>query len=58
MLQFIDSTRSLSNLANNLSEGLHKIKCKLGQDDKNLKHVELNISITTVFMNTQTLKMI
>ena len=58
MLQFIDSTRSLSNLANNLSEGLHKIKCKLGHDNKNLKHVELNISITTVFTNTQTLKMI
>ena len=34
MLQFIDSTRfiasSLSNLVNNLSEGIHKIKCKQG----------------------------
>ena len=32
ILQFIDSTRimasSLSNLANNLSEGIHKIKCR------------------------------
>ena len=25
---------SLSNLVNNLSEGLHRIKCKLGNDDK------------------------
>ena len=25
---------SLSNLANNLSEGLHRIKCKLGYDNK------------------------
>ena len=38
MLQFIDSTRfmpsSLSNLVNNLSEGIHKIKCKFGHTDK------------------------
>ena len=37
-LQFIDSARfmpsSLSTLVNNLSEGLHRIKCKLGHDDK------------------------
>ena len=25
---------SLSNSANNLSEGLHRVKCKLGQCDK------------------------
>ena len=38
ILQFIDSTRfmasSLSNLVNNLSEGIHRIKCKYGHDDK------------------------
>ena len=38
ILQFIDSARFmarfLSNLVNNLSEGLHRIKCKLGHDDK------------------------
>ena len=38
ILQFIDSARflasSLSNLVNNLSEGIHRIKCKLGRDDK------------------------
>ena len=47
ILQFIDSAgfiaSSLSNLVNNLSEGIHRIKCKLGHDDKNVKHVELNI---------------
>ena len=38
ILQFIDSARfmasSLSNLVNNLSEGIHRIKCKFGHDDK------------------------
>ena len=38
ILQFIDSARftasSLSNLVNNLSEGLHRIEYKLGHDDK------------------------
>ena len=38
ILQFIDSTRfmasSLSNLVNNLSEGIHKIKCKYRHEDK------------------------
>ena len=41
ILQFIDSVRFmtslLSNLANNLSEGIHGIKYKYGDDDKNLK---------------------
>ena len=38
ILQFIDSARfmasSLSNLVNNLSVGIHKIKCKYGNDNK------------------------
>ena len=38
ILQFIDSGRfmasSLSNLVNNLSEGIHRIKCKFGHNDK------------------------
>ena len=38
ILQFIDSTRfiasSLTNLVNNLSDGIHKIKCKFGHYDK------------------------
>ena len=28
---------ALSNLVNNLSEGLHRIKCKLGHGDKKCK---------------------
>ena len=38
MLQFFDSARfmasSLSSLVNTLSEGIHKIKCKYGHDDR------------------------
>ena len=38
ILQFINSARfiesSLSNLLNNLSEEIHRIKCKYGQADK------------------------
>ena len=49
---------SLSNLVNNLSEDIHKVKCKYGHDNKNLRFAELNISIATVFLNTKTLKMI
>ena len=51
-------TRSLSNLVNNLSEGVHKIKYKFGHNDKNVKRVELNINIVTAFLNIQVLKMI
>ena len=47
-------TSSLSNLVNNLSERIHRIKCTFGHDDKNIKHVELNISIATVFWYIQT----
>ena len=40
ILQFIDSARfmatSLSNLENNLSEGIHKIKCKYRYDGKKM----------------------
>ena len=40
-LQFIYTAtflvRSLSNLVNNLSEGIHRIKCKFGHDDKECK---------------------
>ena len=38
ILQIIDSARymasSLSNIANNFSEGIHGIKCKFGHNDK------------------------
>ena len=48
---------ALSNFVNNLSEGIHKIKCKYKHDEKNVKLAELN-NVATVFLNTQTLKMI
>ena len=52
-LHFIDNGKfmvsSLSNLVNNISEGIHKIKCKYRHDDKNVKLAELNINIGTVF---------
>ena len=40
-VQFIDSARfmadSLPNLVNNLFEGIYRIKCKFGHDDKKCK---------------------
>ena len=48
---------SLSSLVNNLSEGIYRIKCNYGRDDKTVKLVELNVSIATVFLNKQILKM-
>ena len=43
---------------NNLSEGIHRNKCKYRDDNKKVKLIELNVNIATVFLNTQTLKMI
>ena len=40
------------------SEEIDKIKCKYGHDKKNLTLAELNISSATVFLNTQTLKIV
>ena len=61
-LQFIDSARfmanSLSNLVNNLSEGIHRIKCKYEMIIKNVKLAELNINIATVFLNIESFRMI
>ena len=48
----------LSNLVNNLSEGVHRVKCKFGHCDKKSETLELNISIATVFVTIQVLKMI
>ena len=62
ILQFIGSGRfmasSLSNLVNNLSEGIHKNKVNTEIIIKNVKSTEFNISIATVFLNTQALKII
>ena len=54
ILQFIDNARfmanSLSNIVNNFSEGIYKIKCKYGH--------ELHTKYAAVLLNTQILKMI
>ena len=52
---------SLSNLVNNLSEVLHRIKCKLGHDNKKcetnrIKYKYCNCFFFT-FFNTQVVKM-
>ena len=61
-LQFIDSARfmacSLSDLVNNLLEGIHKLHVNTDKITKNVRLVELNTKITTAFLNTQTLKMV
>ena len=54
ILQFIDSARflasSLSNLVNNLSEVIHKVKCKYGHNEKKIvKLVELHKKNVTGF---------
>ena len=38
---------SLSNLVNNLSEGIHKLKCKFGHDDK--KYETCGIKVLWLF---------
>ena len=62
ILRFIDSASfiasTLSNLINNLSEGIHIINVNTDMMIKNNKLAELNISIATAFFNTQILKMI
>ena len=60
-IQFIDSARFMASLLSNLvnlSEGIHRINVNMDMMIKNVKHVELNISIVTVLLNTQILKMI
>ena len=50
--------RLLSNLVNNLSEVIPRTKLNTDMIIKNMRLVELNISIATVFLNIQTLKII
>ena len=61
MLQFIDNSRFmaslLSNLVNNFLKELIKLNLNSDMMIKNVKYVELNISIVTVFLNIQTLRM-
>ena len=50
---------SLLNLVKNVFEGIHKINCKYGHNNKtNVKVAELNLSTDVVFFNIQTLKII
>ena len=49
---------SLSNLANNLAEGIHKIKWKYRHNNKTVKRVERNTKIVTAVLNIQALKLI
>ena len=51
-------TSSLSNRDNDLSKRIHELNVNTNSMIKNVKHVELNISILTVFFNIQTLNMI
>ena len=54
ILQFIDSARfmtsSLSNLVNNLSERIHRIKCKYKHDDKKCKTCRIKCKYCDCFL--------
>ena len=56
-LQFIDSARfmasSLSNLVNNLAEGIHKVKCKYKHNDKKYETCGIKSALKTAFPITQ-----
>ena len=62
ILEFINSARfmasSLSHLVHNLSEGIHKIECKYGHDDKKCETFRIKYKYCGFFLITQTLKMI
>ena len=40
----------LPNLVNNLSEGIHKIKCKYGHDDKKFKTCRIKYKYCSCFL--------
>ena len=41
---------SLSNFVNNLSEGIHKIKCKYGHDDKKCETCRIRYKYCDCFL--------
>ena len=49
---------SLLNLVNNFLKYFIELNVNLDKMIKNIKHVELNIRIVTVFPNVETLKMV
>ena len=48
---------SLSNLADNLAKGIHKVKYKHEHDNIKCEIVEFNTNIVSTVLNTQMLKM-
>ena len=54
IFQFLDSERcvasSLSNLVNDLSEGIHRIKCKHWHDDKKCETREIKYKYSNCFL--------
>ena len=59
-LQFIDSARftanSLSNLVNNIAEGIHRITCKHGHDDKKCETCGINYKDCEYFLENTNFK--
>ena len=59
-LEFIDSARfiasSLSNLVNNPSEGIYRIKCKYGHDDKKCEKFGISNEVCDCFLEYTNLK--
>ena len=59
-LQFIDSARftanSLSNLVNNIAEGIHRITCKHGHDDKKCETCRINYKDCEYFLQYRNFK--
>ena len=47
---------SLSSLANNLSEGIHRIKCKFGHDDKKCEACRIKYEFCSCFLEYANLK--
>ena len=41
---------SLSNLVNNLSEEIHRIKCKCGHDDQKCENCEIKYNYCECFL--------
>ena len=60
ILQFIDSTRFmasfLSNLVNNLSGGIHRIKCKCGNDDQKWEACGIKCKYCDCFLEYKSFK--
>ena len=47
---------SLLNLANNLSEGIHEIKCKYGHDDKKFETCGIKYKVRDCFREYKNFK--